>query len=87
MLLGAIPSLPFQEEPMAKELAFPNRSDGALFAVDAQPEFGFQKPYHRFHHSLSCHHRPHVDVAVVGIAAKAMAPTFQFPIEVVQQNV
>ena len=28
---------------MAEELAFPDRSDGALFTVDAQPEFPFQK--------------------------------------------
>src|SRR5580704_6531630 len=41
--LGSDPKLTVQEEPMAEELAFPYRSDGALFAVDAQPEFPFQE--------------------------------------------
>ncbi len=45
--LGSDPKLAVQEEPMAEELAFPYRSDRTLFAVDAQPELLFQKPYHR----------------------------------------
>ena len=36
--LGSDPKFTVQEEPMAEELAFPDRSDGTLFAVDAQPE-------------------------------------------------
>jgi hypothetical protein len=40
-------------------------------------EFLFQKPSHRFHHPLPCRQRPHVDVAVVGVTAEAMAPAVQ----------
>ena len=75
--LGSDPELTVQQQPMAEEFAFPNRSDGALFAVDAQPEFPFQKLHHRFHHSLPRRQRPHVDVAVVGVTAEAMAPAIQ----------
>jgi hypothetical protein len=39
--LGRNPELAVPEEPMAEELAFPDRSDGGLFAVYAQPEFLF----------------------------------------------
>jgi hypothetical protein len=47
LLLGAIPGLPFKQQPMAvrerpQELAFLNR-DGALYPVDALPEFPFQE--------------------------------------------
>jgi hypothetical protein len=83
LLLGAIyafgrdPEFAVQKQPMAEELAFPDRSDGALFTVHPELEFLFQKPGHRFHHSLPRRQRPHVDVAVVGIAAEAMAPAFQ----------
>ena len=50
--LGRDPKLAVQQQPMAEKLAFPDRSDGALFTVHPQPEFLFQKPRHRFHHSL-----------------------------------
>ena len=50
--LGSDPKLAVQEQPMAEEFAFPNRSDGALFAVHPELEFLFQKPCYRFHHPL-----------------------------------
>jgi len=81
--LGRDPELSVQKQPMAEKLAFPDRSDGTLFAVDAQPEFSFQKLHHRLHHSLPRRQRPHVDVAVVGVAAEAMSSAFQFLVEIV----
>ena len=85
--LGSDPQFTVQQQPMAEEFAFPNRSDGALFAVNAQPELLFQKPHHLFHHSLPCRQRLHVDVAVVGVAAETMAPAFQFLVQIVQQKI
>ena len=72
---------------MAKELAFPNRSDGTLFAVDAQPEFSFHELGHLFHHSLPRRQRPHIDVAIVSVATEAMPPASQFLVEVIQQKI
>jgi hypothetical protein len=85
--LGSDPKLAVQQQPMAEELAFPDRSDGALFAVDAQPKFLFQELCHRFHHSLPRRQRSHVDVTVVSVATEAMPPAFQFLVEVVQQKI
>ncbi len=61
---GRDPELTVQQQPMAEELAFPNRSDGALFTVHPELEFVLQKPSHRFHHPLPRRQRPHVDIAV-----------------------
>jgi hypothetical protein len=66
-----------QKQPVAEELSFSDRSYSALFTVHPELEFLFQKPGHRFHHALPRRPRAHVDVAVVGIAAEAMAPAFQ----------
>jgi len=83
LLLGAInafgrdPEFTVEEQPMAEELPFPDRSDGALFAVYPELEFPFQKPGHRFHHSLPGCQRLHIDVAIIGVTAEAMAPAFQ----------
>ncbi len=49
---------------MAEKLAFPDRSDGALFTIEPELEFVFQKPGYRFHHSLPRGQRSHIDVAV-----------------------
>jgi hypothetical protein len=50
--LGRDPEFAVQKQPMAEKLTFPDRSDGALFAVHPEPEFRFQKPGHRLHHAL-----------------------------------
>jgi len=85
--LGSDPKLTVQEEPMAEELAFPDRSDRTLETVDAQPEFLFQKPGDRFHHSLPCRQRLHVNVAIVGVATEVMTAAFQFLVEIIQQQI
>jgi hypothetical protein len=82
--LGSDPKLTVQEQPVAEELSFPDLGDGALDAVDAQPEFLFQKLGYRFHHSLPRRQRSHVNVAVVGVATEAMTAAFQFPVEIIQ---
>ena len=58
--LGSDFKFAVQEEPMTEELSFPDRSDRTLFAVDAQPELLFQKPYRRavrFRFRLPLHRR------------------------------
>src|SRR5271165_1468646 len=69
--------LAVQEQPMTEKLTFPDRSDGALFPVHPELEFPFQKPCYRFHHSLPRRQRPHVDIAIVSVAAEAMSAVVQ----------
>src|ERR1700736_5594475 len=84
MLLGAIPSLPFQRSRWPRNFRSPTLGDGAADGVDAQPEFLFQKLGYRFHPSLPRRQRSHVNVAVVGVATEAMTAAFQFPVEIIQ---
>jgi hypothetical protein len=45
---GRDPEFAVQKQPVAEELAFPDRGNGALFAVYPKLEFLFQKPGDRF---------------------------------------
>ena len=74
-------------EAIAEELAVPRSGDGAFLPVYPKLEFPLQIPGDRGHRPLSRHFGSDVDIAVVSVAAEAMASTFQFPIELGQQDV
>src|SRR2546422_1026123 len=60
----------------------------ALFeTIAAQLELLFQKPGDRFHPSLPCRQRLHVNVAIVGVATEVMTAAFQFLVEIIQQQI
>src|ERR1700690_3800215 len=49
---GGDPEFTVEEQPVAEKLSFPDRSPGALSAVDSKFEFPFQKPSSRIHPPL-----------------------------------
>jgi hypothetical protein len=61
--------------------------NGTLRLVDLKLETLRQEPFDAFHHAFACPLTAHVDVAVIGIAYKAMASLLQFAIEHVQHEI
>ena len=85
-LLRPMPSVPLYPGG-GRETALPDRGDGALLLVDLEAEPVLQERRHRRHHSLPCRLRPHIDVAVIGVSAEPMSPSFQFLVQIVQQQI
>jgi hypothetical protein len=54
--------------------------------VDLKLQIAVQPP-EQGHHSLACLDAAHVDVAVVGVARKAVPPRLQHPVHLVKQHV
>jgi len=71
---------------MTEKGAFLVGCDRALLVFDLQPEVAFDEGRDVRHHPLARRLRPHVDDAVVGVAAEAMAPLFQVLVEIVEQQ-
>jgi hypothetical protein len=72
---------------VAKKLAVPRTVHPALSLIGLKPQLIFQIPLDRGHHPFPGRPSSHVNVTVVGIPAEAMAPLFQFLVEIVQQDV
>jgi hypothetical protein len=72
---------------MAEKLPLLDVSHRAFLPVDAQTQNILQEPRHRPQHPLPRRLGLHIDVAVVGIAAEAVATPFQFLVQIVQQQI
>src|SRR5687768_1367918 len=68
---------PVGQKAMTEEGTLPHGSYCALLPVDLEAELVFEEGHNGRHDPLSRSLRPHVDVAVVGVAAEAVAPPFQ----------
>jgi hypothetical protein len=89
--MPSVPPLPRRwprnwRSPIGAEPA-PAKAGGALLPVDLEFEPVFQERRHRRHHPLARRHRPHVDIAIVGVSAEPVSPSFQLLVEIVQQKV
>jgi len=73
--------------PVAEERPFPDRCDRALLPVDPEPEPPFQEGGERSHHPLPRRLGPHIDIAVVGIAAEGVAAPLELPVQVVEKKI
>src|SRR5581483_8293329 len=71
------------EQAMSQELAFLDGRHRALGAVHTQLQMLFEISRHRRQHSFPRRQRPHLDVAVIRVAAEPMSTPFEFPIQVV----
>jgi hypothetical protein len=60
---------------------------GTLLAVDAKPLLGFQERREWDANRWPACLRPHINVAVIGIAAELVSASLQFPVEIVQQQI
>src|SRR5580704_12033833 len=81
------PELPPTRKAEAQELADARLGDRALGLVDLEPETLGEELLDADHHPLACPLTAHIDVAVVGIAHKAVAALFQLLIQHVQHKV
>ncbi len=78
---------PAAQQPAPEELAFAHVGHRALETVHAQVKLLLKEPRHALHHPLARLLRLHVDVAVVGVAAEAMAALLEFLVQIVQHQV
>src|SRR6185312_7638781 len=70
-----------------QELALRGPGHRALVPVDLQPETLREEALQRCHHPLARFLRPHVHVAVVGVAHEAVPALLQLLIQLVEQDV
>jgi hypothetical protein len=71
---------------IAKDFAIPPEVHGAFRLVDAEPELCVEPP-EQPHHALARTPRPHVDVAIVGVAHEGVSAFLQLLINFVEQHV
>ena len=70
----------------AQELAIPHPRHRTLGGVDLKPELRVEADQ-RLHDSLRRSLRPHVHIAVIGVARKAVSASLQLLIHLVQQHI
>ena len=73
-------------EAVAQELAAPHPRHRTLVLVDPEPELRVPLPQGD-QHSISRSLRPHVHIAVIGVADERMPASFQFLVHFVQEHV
>ncbi len=76
----------FDPEGVTEKFAAKDGGNGALGLVHRQVKSAVEPPQ-QGHHPLPRSPGPHINVAVVGVAAEGMAPPFKFLIHLVQQQV
>ncbi len=72
---------------IAQKGSLPGAVYRTLFLIDPQLQPGLQELSHRGQYPVSRPSAPDVDVAVIGIAAEAVTPSLQFPIQIGQQDI
>src|SRR5205085_3690064 len=81
------PLAPIIRDAEAQELALLWSRYCAFRLVDLQPQLLGQKPAHRGHHPFTGTAAANIDVAVVRVAAKAVTPSGQLLVEIVEHEV
>src|SRR5208337_787495 len=81
------PLAPIIRDTKPQELALLRSRHRALRLVDLQPELYGQEPAHRGHDPFTGALAANIDVAVVRVAAKAVAPAGQLLVEIVKHDV
>src|SRR5580700_10411464 len=70
-----------------EELALPGPRHRAFLRIDAQLQDFLEEDPDPTHHPVPRHATAYVDVAVIGVAAKRELPSFQFMVQIVEQDV
>src|ERR1700731_922839 len=81
------PLAPVVRDAEPQELALLRSRHRAFRLVDLQPQLLGQKPAHRGHHPVTGAAAANIDIAVVRVAAKAVTPSGQFRIEIVEHEI
>src|ERR1700739_1906918 len=81
------PLAPVIRDAEPQELALLRSRHRAFRLVDLQPQLVGQKPAHRGHYPFTGAAAANIDVAVVGVAAKAVTPSGQLLVEIVEHEV
>ncbi|MNE45378.1 hypothetical protein D3C80_1396590 [compost metagenome] len=76
-----------QAHPVTQIITRPRPCYSALFLIQRQFQALIQEALNPDQHSLASTTTAHINVGVVGIAYKAMAPPFQFAVEFIEQDV
>src|ERR1700681_1141318 len=74
-------------ERVAQELAVPRPVHRALVSIDCQTQAIPEEPLDGCQHTLARTLGPHIDIAVVGVADKAVPTSLQFLVQLVEQDV
>src|SRR5580700_7619353 len=81
------PLAPVIRDAEAQELALLRLRYRAFRLVDLQPQLPGQEPAHRGHDPFTGAAAANIDIAVVRVAAKAVTPSGQFLVEIVEHEI
>ena len=81
------PLAPVIRDAEPQELALLRSRHRAFRLVDLQPQLLGQEPAHRGHHPFTGAAAANIDVAVVRVAAKAVTPSGQLLVEIVEHEI
>ena len=74
-------------EAKAEKLPVRRLRHRAFGGVNLEPEFTREEVADALHHPMTRSFAAHVDVAIVGVAHERQAPLFQFPVQLVEDEV
>ena len=80
-------TLAMRRDTKPKELALPGPRHRAFNGVDAQLQGFLEESPNTLHHPLTRRATAEVYVAVIRVAAKREIPSFQLPVQVIEQDV
>src|ERR1700731_2335374 len=81
------PLAPIIRDAEPQELALLRSRYCAFRLVDRQPQLLGQEPAHRGHHPVTGAAAANIDIAVVRVAAKAVTPSGQLRVEIVEHEI
>src|SRR6266436_1803923 len=82
-----LPLAPVVRDAEPQELALLRSRHRAFRLVDLQPQLLGQKPAHRGHHPFTGAAAANIDIAVVRVAAKAVTPSGQLLVEIIEHEI
>src|SRR5437868_2239242 len=80
-------SLPSFEMLNPRNLRSSGRATALFASLNLQPQLLGQKPAHRGHHPFTGAATANIDIAVVRVAAKAVTPSGQLLVEIVEHEI